>query len=62
MDVSLAQYRGEVGLFYNGSFEADLCYMFSITNFMFLLIKALPMLLPGLGLFITLILKHIPDF
>ena len=36
--------------------------MFSITNFMFLLIKILPMLLLGLALFISLILKYFPDF
>ena len=34
-DVSLAQYRGEIGLFYNRSFAPDLCYMFSITCFIF---------------------------
>ena len=62
MDVGLAQYRGEIGLFYNGSFEADICCMFSITNFMFLLIKTLPMLLLGSALFISLLLKHISDF
>ena len=62
MDVSLAQYRGEIGLFCNGFFEADICCMFSITNFMFLLIKTLPMLLLGSALFISLLLKHNSDF
>ena len=47
MPVSLAQYRGKIGLFFNRSFALDLCYMFSITNFIFLLIKILPMLLLG---------------
>ena len=51
MLVSLAQYREEIGLFYNHSFAPDLCYMFSITNFMFLLVKNLQKLLLGLALF-----------
>ena len=58
----MAQYRGEIGLFYNRSFAPDLCYMFSITNFMFLLIKILPMLLIGLALFISLLLRQFFDF
>ena len=61
MPVILAQYRGEIGLFYNRSFALDLCYMFSITNFMFLLVKILPMLLFGLALFISLLLRHFSD-
>ena len=62
MPVILAQYRGEIGLFYNHSFAPDLFYMFSITNFMFLLVKILPMLLFGLALFISLLLRHFSDF
>ena len=62
MPVSLAQYRGEIGLFYNRSFAPDLCYMFSITYFLFLLVKILPMLLVGLALFISLLLRHFSDF
>ena len=62
MPVSLAQYRGEIGLFYNRSFAPDLCYMFSITYFRFLLVKILPMLLVGLALFISLLLRHFSDF
>ena len=62
MLLSLAQYRGEIGLFFNHSFAPDLCYMFSITNFMFLLIKILPMLLLGLALFISVLLRHFSDF
>ena len=52
MPVSLAQYRGESGLFFNRPFAPDLCYMFSITNFMFLLIKILLMLMLGLALLV----------
>ena len=62
MLLSLAQYHGEIGLFFNHSFAPDLCYMFSITNFMFLLIKILPMLLLGLALFISVLLRHFSDF
>ena len=62
MPVSLAQYRGEIGLFFNRSFAPDLCYMILITNFMFLLIKILPMLLLGLALFISVLLRHFSDF
>ena len=62
MPVSLAQYCREIGLFYNCSFASDLCYRFSITNFMFLLIKILPMLLLGLALFTSLLLRHFSDF
>ena len=62
MLVSLAQYREEIGLFYNHSFAPGLCYMFSITNFMFLFVKNLPTLLLGLVLFISLLLRHISDF
>ena len=51
MLVSWAQYRGKIGLFFNCSFAPDLSYIFSITNFMFLLIKILLMLLLGLALF-----------
>ena len=49
-------------MLYNRSFAPDLCYMFSITNFMFLLDKMLPMLLLGLALFISLLLRHFFDF
>ena len=62
MSVSLAQYRGEIGLLYNRSFAPDLCYMFSITKFMFLLIKHLPKLLLGLTLFISLLIRNLSDF
>ena len=62
MTVSLAQYRGEIGLFYNRSFAPDLCYMFSITDFMFLFIKILPILLLGLALLISLLLRNFSDF
>ena len=62
MPVSLAQYSGETSLFYNRSFAPDLCYMFSITNFMFLLIKMLSMLLLGLALFISRLLRHFSNF
>ena len=62
MPVSLAQCRGEIGLFYNRSIAPDLCYMFSITNFMFLIVKNLPMLLLGLALFISLLLRQFSDF
>ena len=62
MPVSLAQYRGEIGLFYNRSIPPDLCCMSSITNFMFFLVKNLPMLLLGLALFISLLLRQFSDF
>ena len=62
MLVSLAQYRGEIGLFYNRVIAPDLCCMFSITNFMFLLVKNLPMLLLGFALFISLLLRQFSDF
>ena len=62
MPVSLAQYHGEIGLFYNRSIAPDLCCMFSVTNFMFLLVKNLPMLLLGLALFISLLLRQFSDF
>ena len=62
MLVSLAQYRGEIGLFYNRVIAPDLCCMFSITNFMFLLVKNLPMLLLGLALIISLLLRQFSEF
>ena len=40
----------------------DLCYMFSIINFMFLLVKSLPKLLLGLALFISLLLRQFSVF
>ena len=43
-------------------FMPNLCYMFLITNFMFLLIKILPMWLFGLAPFISLILRYFFDF
>ena len=62
MLVNLTQYHGEIGLFYNRSFAHDLCNMLFITNFMFLLIKILPILLLVLVLLISLILRHFSDF
>ena len=54
MPLNLAHYHGENGLFYNRSFP--------FTNFMFLLIKILPILLLGLALFILLLLRHFSGF
>ena len=62
MLVNLTQYHGEIGLLYNRSFAHDLCNMLFITNFMFLLIKILPILLLVLVLLISLILRHFSDF
>ena len=62
MLLSLAQYHGEIGLFFNHSFAPDLCYMFLITNFMFLLIKILQKLVLGLALFINLLVRHFHEF
>ena len=49
-------------MFYNRSFAPDLCYIFLITSFMVLLVKILPMLLLGLALFISLLLRNFSDF
>ena len=62
MPVSLAQYREKIVMFYDPSFAPDLCYKFTITNFMSFLIRNSLILLLRLVLFISLLIKLFSDF
>ena len=64
MPVNVGRNRGEISSFCNYVFASNyLFYTFYVTimNFMFLLIKFLPMLLLGVALCISLSLRHFSE-